>query len=155
STLTLGPSDTLTGTLGLPLLPALTVIWHPDLQRVGEVAPLAGLYERDLVELTRDEPAFFPPGSSVGRSIDHRAMNRDAVLRVVRSKGCLELHPGVADKKVELDGAAFESPRRLDPTGLRRGLILTVGSGFVFCLHGIHYPVSRSPNFGLLGSGDA
>jgi hypothetical protein len=56
---------------------------------------------------------------------------------------------------VELDGRPFDASRSLSADDLRRGLILTVGRRFVFCLHGVRFPVARSPDLGLLGAGDA
>ena len=157
STLTLGPLDTLTGSArGLPAVPALTILWHPDLDRVGDVAPLTGFLESDVVELNREAPIFFTPGSSVGRAIDHRAMSLDnPPLRFASTRGRLELRPGSGTTQVEVDGEPFTRSREVDASALRRGVVITVGRGFVFCLHTVHYPISRSPAMGLLGSSDA
>lgn len=48
STLTVGPLDSLTGQTGLPTVPALTIVWHPHLDRVGHIAPLTNLLELDV-----------------------------------------------------------------------------------------------------------
>ena len=82
-------------------------------------------------------------------------MNRNPVLRIVPKGGGLELQPGATDKKVEIDGAPLEAARELTHADLGRGLIITVGSGFAFCLHICRYPISRSQDLGLLGAGDA
>jgi hypothetical protein len=37
---------------GLDVLPAVTIIWHPDLDRVGEIAPLTELLENEVAPLT-------------------------------------------------------------------------------------------------------
>jgi len=98
---------------------------------------------------------FFVPGSIVRRPIDHVAMNRNPVLRLTLDNGDLVLSPGVANKRVELEGEPFVRSRRLARTELRRGLILTVGRGFAFCIHEIQYPMSRAQDLGLLGVSDA
>ena len=54
--------------LGLPPVPALTILWHPELDRVGEVAPLTGLRETASANVGRYEPTFFVPGANVGRA---------------------------------------------------------------------------------------
>jgi two-component system nitrogen regulation response regulator GlnG len=155
STLTLGPLDALTGSArGIPSVPALTIIWHPDLDRAGEVAPLTGLVESGVALVTRDQPLFLTPGSLTGQSLDHRRMSREPVVEVVYARGDLQLRRGRADGEVEVDGRAFEEPRHLSPDDLRRGLILTVARRFIFCLHSIHLPISRSPDLGLLGTSD-
>lgn len=156
STLTLGPLDSLAGSSSrLPLIPALTVVWHPDVRRIGEMAPLTELLEHDLAPLKRDEPIFFTPGSTAGSAINHRGMSREAVVVVAATAKAFELRRGPAAIEVELDGQPFEAPRPLSGDDLGRGLILTVGRRFVLCLHGVRFPVARSPDLGLLGTGDA
>jgi two-component system nitrogen regulation response regulator GlnG len=154
-TLTTGPQNMVAMAGDVAPLPALTVLWHPDLDRVGEVAPLTALRDTGSVDLTRLEPPFFVPGSHVDRPIDHQTMNRSPVLRIVAKRGGLELGLGATDKKVEIDGAPLETMRELSHDDLRRGLIITIGSGYAFCLHIIQYPIIRSQDLGFLGSSDA
>jgi two-component system nitrogen regulation response regulator GlnG len=156
STLTLGPLDTLSGSgRALPQVPALTVAWHPDASRVGTIAPLTALLESDSAPLNRDEPLFYTPGSNVGRSVDHRGMSRDPALIVESIGKTLQLRRGPTTKPVELDGVPFTGTRRLTAEDLRRGLVLTVARQFVFVLHGVSFPITRSPPLGLVGVGDA
>jgi two-component system nitrogen regulation response regulator GlnG len=77
STLTLGPPGRRAPPSRGFLVPALTILWHPDLDRVGEVTPLTAALGTDDTNLTRTEPVFSVPGSIVARPIDHRAMNRN------------------------------------------------------------------------------
>jgi two-component system nitrogen regulation response regulator GlnG len=156
STLTVGPLDTLTGSSSaLPAVPALTIIWHPDLDRVGQVAPMTALLESVVAHVNRDHPIFFPPGSSAGQSIDHKRMHRESVVDLVFARGKLELRPGGRGGEIEVDGRPFAEARRISAEDLRRGLILTLARRFVFCLHSIRFPISRSPTLGLLGPSDA
>ena len=147
-----GPFEPPTGTLQAPTVPALTILWHPDLDRVGEVA----LLEDDgVLGFTRDAPAFFVPGSNVGRPIAHRMMARDPVVGFASAQGRLEIRPGSTDIEVRVDGVRFDRARQLSPAEVGRGVILTVARAFAFCLHSIRHPVTRSPNLGLVGSSDA
>jgi two-component system nitrogen regulation response regulator GlnG len=157
STLTIGPLDTLTGAgRGLPLLPALTIAYHPDASRIGTIAPLTALLQADAALLTREEPVFFTPGSNVGRSIDHRGMSRDPVLSVDAGPGILELRRSPDTRaEIEVNGQLFTGVRPITAEDLRNGLVITVARKFVFVLHGVRYPISRSPNLGLLGAGDS
>ncbi len=147
-----GPFEPPTGSLSAPVVPALTILWHPDLNRVGEVA----LLEDDgVLGFSRDAPAFFVPGSNVGRPIAHRMMGRDPVVGFASAQGRLEIRPGSTDIEVRVDGERFDQARQLDPAELGRGIIVTVARAFAFCLHSIRHPVTRSPNLGLVGSSDA
>ena len=156
STLTFGPNDTRTGARGLPLIPALTILWHPDVERVGHIAPLTALLRTDQANLSRDEPIFLPPGSSVGRSVDHKAMSqRIPSLTIVAGRDGFELHPTGVKAPVEVDGRPFVTMRKVSPEDLARGLVITVGRHCVFCLHSVRVPIARSPQLGLVGPSDA
>src|SRR5580704_15238575 len=148
------PDDVTESTRGLGVLPALTIIWHPDLDRVGEIAPLTQLLKNEIVPLTRTEPIFQPPGSDDYRPIGDIGMNRVPALEMSASRGILELRRGTANTSVEVDGLPFDKTRRLTSVDLWRGLILTVGRQFVFCLHSVHCPSTRGANLRLLGTGD-
>ena len=91
STLTFPPAGELTGAVGgLALVPAVTIIWHPDLDRVGEVAPLTALLEDDVPPLSRDQPICHSPGSSDGQSVDHRGMSRKPPVPIRSSRAPTE-----------------------------------------------------------------
>jgi two-component system, NtrC family, nitrogen regulation response regulator GlnG len=149
------PSDVTESARGPGVLPALTIIWHPDLDRAGEIAPLTELVENEVAPLTRTQPKFRRPGSDDSRPIGHTDMNRRPALEVSASRGIFELRRGTANAWVEVDGVPFDKTRRISSEDLRRGVILTVGGQFVFCLHEIQYPITRGPDLGLLGTSDA
>jgi len=155
STLTYGPDDSLTGSSGFPQVPALTIIWHPDLDRVGQIAPLTSLIESGLVHLSRDQPIFLPPGSTAGEPLDHRGISlQHSVLDIVYSRGTLELRRADPSGKVEIDREPLGERRRVSAEDLQRGLIIRASRHFVFCLHAVHLPISRSTTLGLIGTSD-
>ena len=82
-------------------------------------------------------------------------MTRAPALEISASNGILELRRGTANTLVEVDGAPFDKTRRISSDDLRRGVILTVGRQFVFCLHFVRFPITRGPNLGLVGTSDA
>jgi two-component system nitrogen regulation response regulator GlnG len=153
ATLTVGPGDSLSGS-ALPRFPALTIACHPNAARVGTLAPL--LIDGKAAVLNRDEPLFFTPGSSAGRGVDHRGISRDPVLAIQPTgKGGLEMRRLSPTAHIELNGRPFAGVRPLTADELAAGLVLTVAHQFVFILHTVHFPVTRSPPLGLLGAGDA
>ena len=154
STLTVSPLDSLTGQAGLPTVPALTIVWHPHLDRIGQIAPLTNLIELDVAHVSRTEPIFLPPGADFGEALAHRFISKDPVLDVVFKSGSFELRR-TQDDQVEVDGELLTGPRRVSAEDLRRGLIITLARRIVLCLHAVHFPISRSPTLGLLGTSDA
>jgi two-component system, NtrC family, nitrogen regulation response regulator GlnG len=154
STLTVGPLDSLTGQAGLPTVPALTIVWHPHLDRIGHIAPLTNLLELDVAHVSRSEPTFFPPGADAGEALAHRFISKEPILDVVFTRGTFELRR-LQEDQVEVDGQLLTAPRRVSADDLRSGLIITLARRIVLCLHAVHFPISRSPALGLLGTSDA
>jgi two-component system nitrogen regulation response regulator GlnG len=80
---------------------------------------------------------------------------RETALFIRAKAGSYELRPGTDDVPVEVDGEPLRQSRRVGAEEFRRGLIVLARRRFVFCFHGIRFPVTRSPALGLLGAGDA
>ena len=158
STLTFGTLVTMAESSHLPVLPALTILAHPDIDRVGETAPLSSLLDRRPAKVDRDEPLFFPPGSAKGRGLEHRAVSKKttsfSLAPLSDSPAQFELRPGDTTHPVELDLSPFREPRPVTHEELAAGLVLTINKRVVLCLHRVHYPVSRSRDLGLLGASD-
>src|ERR1700690_4406217 len=130
STLTVGPLDTLTGRGGLPSVPALTIVRHPHLDRIGQIAPLTNLLELDVAHVSRSEPIFFLPGADTGEPLSHRFISKNPVLDVVFAQGIFELRRVQGDQ-VEVDGQPIDGTRRVSPDDLQRGLIITLARRIV------------------------
>jgi two-component system, NtrC family, nitrogen regulation response regulator GlnG len=154
STLTVGPLDSLTGQAGLPTVPALTIVWHPHLDRIGQIAPLTNLLDLDVAHVSRSEPIFSAPGADAGDGLAHRFISKEPVLDVVFTRGTFELRR-LQEDQVEIDGQLLTTPRRVSAEDLRAGLMITLARRIVLCLHSVHFPISRSPALGLLGTSDA
>src|SRR5437868_1881067 len=58
------------------LVPGLTVLYHPDLERIGERALLTGLAAGRAELLSRREPDFAPPGQSLRRPLEDLHLSR-------------------------------------------------------------------------------
>lgn len=158
TTLTVGPVDLGDARdRGGTHVPALTILWHPELDRVGEMAPLPELLTGAPAALTRDQPLFAPPGSTRATPVQHRSISRDAV--VILSKGgpsvTLESGPGASTLAggVEVGGLPLRSKIPLRAEDLRSGIVITAG-WCVFCLHTVMVPLTRTPSLGLVGVGD-
>jgi len=153
---TLGTLATAGESSRLPLLPALTIVAHPDVQRVGETAPLASLLDRRPVIVGRDQPLFFASGSNKGRGLEHRAVSKKTTSLVVaqRPDSRFEIRPGDTTHPVEVDLEPFDQPRTLTAEELASGLVITINKRVVLCLHRVRFPVARSRELGLLGASD-
>ena len=132
---------------GPPIL-ALTVLWHPDLQRVGEqyLEPDA----RSAIEVSRFLPLFAHPGAD-GLGLGHGGVSRQP-LRIARAAdGGLQVAPPDSRMVVEVNGVEIHTPVALDAGELERGVVLGLGRAILLCVHWTDRLPRANPVPGLIG----
>lgn len=133
-----------------PLL-ALTIVWHPDVARIGEQYVFAGT---GAVELNRYLPLFARPGAE-GLPLGHGAISRDRLLILRGVADEIEIRPPSSRMVVELNGAPVTGPVRLAGTDMARGAMLGLGRTVLLCLHWMRCLPKHNPVPGLAGVGGA
>lgn len=126
-------------------LPAITIVWHHDLRRVGESAPL----RRGPREVSRHTAPF-------DLMTDTALSAQVPFLIVDYEDGNAVLRPGGASRtSVAVDGSPLVEPLLIPSDRLRRGVILTLADRIVVCLHHRRTPTlpGRS-SLGLVGTSD-
>ena len=136
------------------LVPALTVLHHPEPSRVGQVARLSPLLAGEAVALSRNEPAFAPPGSARGEPLGDPGVSRTP-LRLRARDGGIELERGPGVQDVRLDGATIGDGRLVSADELARGAVLELGGRVVLLLHRLGPPAPPAPPLGLVGQSEA
>ena len=158
ATLRFGPSDP-SGQTSVAAFPALTIVWHPNLDRVGQMALLwPEIGDEGGSHLSRVEPIFGEPGLDTGRPLDHRGIGRreNPALDIRYKKGRgFEIERRDRQIEIEVNLEPLAGSRRLSAEEVRAGVVITVGRHFVFCFHLVRTPVTRSSVPGLLGTSDA
>ena len=154
-------------------VPALTVLWHSDPERIGERAGLPELASGRVVELSRLEPLFRPPGASPGRSLpladphlsrtplrleplDERSVSRvtgDLGVRLDATGTSTEVR--LQDRVVS--GPESPGPVDLGPGDLDRGVVLLLARRVALVLHRLAVSSStpETPSFSMVGESDA
>ena len=119
--------------------PALTVIGHPDPERVGDRAWLG---ERDRgreAHLSRRRPSFEIPGSTgTGRALDDRWLSRQpVVLRPVELDGAphIEISGEGTRTSLRFDGEPAGGAGVFPRQALVSGVVLTLARRIVLLLH--------------------
>jgi two-component system nitrogen regulation response regulator GlnG len=136
--------------------PALTIVWHPDVSRIGEICPLS-LAPGQSVSVVRLEPAFSRAGEpGPQRPLEHNRLSRStpALQILTNERGQLELRPGGGEATAEVYGAPLERATAIRPAELESGVIITLARRIVLCLHRVQLPITRGPQMGLIGGGD-
>jgi DNA-binding NtrC family response regulator len=151
------PDPTLTSPLadvateGRPLL-GLTIVWHPDLDRVGEQC--IGTSSDGVLELSRFLPLFKRPQSD-GISLGHGGISR-AALKIVRNESdAIEIQPPASRMVVEINGIEIYEPIRLAREQVDAGVVLGLGRAVYICLHWMFCLPKNNTIPGFLGVGNA
>ena len=141
-----------------PPLLALSILWHPDLSRVGEVAILGPLHAAPPMSLSRGTPTF---SSSLGlaRPLFDTFVGREPCLHIGSHQLATLLEPTPSSRarshSVEVDLEPLIQRRVLSEADLRRGVVVTLSRRIVLCLHLSASPNNPPPIAGLLGTSDA
>ncbi len=135
-------------------VPALTLLAHPDLKRVGERVLLPALSSGRSVPLSRLAPLFAPPAGGVPRPLaDTHLSRRPVQLDPGGQPGSVRLAPE-GDGRLEVLGAGSED--EIPAGGLERGIVLLLAERVALLLHLLPAVQPReTERFGLVGDSAA
>jgi DNA-binding NtrC family response regulator len=111
---------------------ALTILYHPNLERVGERVIFEDAGEGGALSISRVEPAFAPPGRTSGAPLLDEHLSRKPVRIVPMGKGGVRIDPGESTTAVLLRGKQISSSVFFS---LRRGVVIELGHRVVLLLH--------------------
>jgi two-component system, NtrC family, nitrogen regulation response regulator GlnG len=137
-------------------VPALTIIWHADVSRVGAMHSLGDLGQGESISLSRRSPEFQAFTGDV-LPLDDPYLSRQPCLSLVRTKNGVRLVPVGTETSIFLDGKPLRSEVPLSLPDLAAGRMVTVGRRNLLCLHTTCLDSYSEPagNLGLLGNSDA
>ncbi len=140
----------------LPSLPALTVLGHPDLGRIGGRVLLGELAGGREALLARHQPRFTDPVSGRGAPLDDPFLSRRPLRFVPLADGGVELARGGCRMSVAVGGVELAGEIALDAGALDGGVVLELARRVVLLLHR-HPPEEEAPGerFGLVGESAA
>ena len=140
---------------------ALTLVFHPDVARIGERALFQGT-SRKAVVLGRQSPAFTRSGSASGAPLADPYISRQA-LRLQFHREGVTLTPLPGACRCRFNGEWAQEAREFAAADLRRGIVLQLAHSVVLLLRELPAAagVSSSPaasaantDDGLCGSSD-
>ncbi len=132
-------------------VPALTLLWHADLERVGERAWLPELEEGRGATVSRLEPSFGPPaGRGEPRPLADPGVSRQPLHLEPSPDGVVISSPPDLPP-VEIDGERLHADRVLSHPELDRGVVLLIAGRIALLLQRRTPEASRPPAFGLIG----
>ena len=145
-------SEALRDERSFPPSPTLTILYHPDLRRIGDLVPLAPIPLGREVLISRYQPDFVPPGQLVGEPLaDSYISRRPVQLRGTAENG-VEIHLGESRTGVVAQGTSLFHGCTFSAQEIERGVVLELAARIVLLLHGpASLPVRFPPSFGLIG----
>jgi two-component system, NtrC family, nitrogen regulation response regulator GlnG len=139
---------------GPPRVPGLTILGHPDPERVGERVVLAARSGTPL-PLSRLEPAFAAPGAGSARALDDPHLSRRPLHLTPMAGGGMRLS-AEGPTPVTWDGRPLAEPVELSRQDLERGVVLVLAGHVVLLLHTLDPAPPRGvPAYGLVGESPA
>ncbi|WP_022980021.1 sigma-54 dependent transcriptional regulator [Ideonella sp. B508-1] len=132
--------------VGLQAAPAwvLTVIWHPDLRRIGEQAVLS---PDTPLALNRYQPLFSPLQAAAGwaQPLLHASISRASLTLKLGGDG-LTLSPEDERVRAEWQGQPLTGPRTVPLPVEGDSGVIQLGKRVLLCLHRTHQlPVTDNP----------
>ncbi|MEM8930570.1 MAG: sigma 54-interacting transcriptional regulator, partial [Acidobacteriota bacterium] len=133
-------------------VPGLTILWHPDVDRVGERIALTGLAGGRSQELARLTPDFTPPDRPLSRPLADSRLSRTPI-RLVPTPDGLRIDRDGSKTPVEIDGTPLDERHAVDAAALDRGVVLLLGHRVALLLHRLDPapPAASSPRHDLVG----
>jgi two-component system, NtrC family, nitrogen regulation response regulator GlnG len=151
------PERPLRLTAAAALVPGLAVLYHADLERVGERALLPGLLAGREETLSRKEPAFAVAGGTEARPLADPYLSRMPLRLVPAAGGGLRIVCGETRTPVFVDGEPVTGESEIGAAGLERGVVLRLANRVVLLLGKLDPapPPAALPVFGLVGGSAA
>ncbi len=139
----------------------LTIVWHPDLSRVGEQAIIL----RDTLELTRYQPAFAKPQAGLSISspdqnlpLGYEGISRQPILFARVLDGGVSITPPASKMVFEINGqaiSAHQTHHLISGAQIEAGVIIGLARAVLLCLHVMRCIPKHNPIAGLIGVGSA
>ena len=136
-----------------PTLPALTILGHPDLSRIGDRAFLGEIARGRAALLSRQEPRFAAPRAAVGEPLGVPFLSRRPVrIEPLPGEGGVRLLRDGSPTRVVANGAAVEESRSFSAAELDDGVVIELSEQVALLLHRRPAPATQAANpHGLLG----
>jgi two-component system, NtrC family, nitrogen regulation response regulator GlnG len=141
---------------GRATVPALTVLYHPHLPRVGGRVLLPELTAGGVCRLSRSVPRFDHPDGRPGGPLDDPYVSRSPLLLAGLRGGGLRLVAGGTPTPLRVDGEEVAETLELSAGRVARGAVLELASRVVLLLHDCSpEPRAEPDGCGLVGDSDA
>ncbi|HEX3526301.1 MAG TPA: sigma 54-interacting transcriptional regulator [Thermoanaerobaculia bacterium] len=136
-------------------VPALTILYHPDLSRVGECARLPELAFGRTALLSRAQPDFAAPGSTQPQPLADQHLSRSPLRLEAAKAGAVRLQASESRTRVAVEGVEIAAERDCTAAEIRRGVVIELADRVVLLLHEAPEVAGSAPSYpGLIGENE-
>ena len=137
-------------------IPGLTILAHPDIQRIGERVALLELASGREEQLSRLEPSFGVPGRPWRQPLADPYLSRSPLRLLLEPDGGIRLASRDSPISVVADGDPVHGERVFTAAEVERGVVLLLANRVVLLLHRLP-PLSEPglPHYDLVGESEA
>jgi len=133
-------------------VPGLTILGHPELDRVGERLALPELTSGREAAISRLDPLFSGPGQERLRPLADPYVSRRPIRLRAAGGGGIRMLCGDTSTQVVADGHLVTDERTFSPGEVSRGVVLRLANRIVVLLHRLDpVPPRGVPSFDLVG----
>ena len=126
--------------------PALTILFHPDVRRVGQIVRLSR-----LGELSRVAPKFSAHGEKGGLPLTDRGLSRKPLSLQTLSDGGYRISPPSGGGPVRVDGEPLLTAEDVNRDELERGVVIQLSNRVVLLWHMAGPPREFVDDLGIVG----
>lgn len=148
STLRLGTSSSKDR---FPEAVGLTILFHPQTERIGEIAPLLDYIAGPSAQFSRIEPIFRNPDGRQTEALASPVLSRKPIIIEVLPDGKICLENTSHKTKLIAEGEPLQNSRIFSHHEFRRGIVLIVADSLVLLLHPMHPFQMGQDSLGLIG----
>ncbi|HYU33438.1 MAG TPA: sigma-54 dependent transcriptional regulator [Thermoanaerobaculia bacterium] len=133
-------------------LPTLTILYHPDLRRIGARAFLSELLVGREVLVSRNQPDLARPDQLAGEPLEDNHISRRPFRLRAAQDGGIDLLLDDSRTAVVAQGVSVLQEHRFSASEVEHGAVLELSGRVVLLLH-LTIPLGQTPppRFGLIG----
>jgi len=133
----------------------VTILWHPDPSRVGDVATLLDTAGGGPALLSRTAPCFRNASGPQTGDLETATISRSELLLRGDPDGSVHLDGAWDVQRLEVDGAPVDGPTTFQRDALRSGVVLELGRTVALLLHTVGIRRGRDDELGIVGQSAA
>jgi two-component system, NtrC family, nitrogen regulation response regulator GlnG len=141
---------------GLPVAIGVTILYHPDPSRIGEIAPLVDFKTDASAELSRVKPVFRTPDGLQTDALASTLLSRKPIAIRAMLDGSVGISTAADGTDIVADGQMLKDRLEFSEPELRRGIVLELAQSVVLLLHIIDGSIAQNgETFGIVGESGA